>query len=610
MRVIISNAVSTRRAIDAVTAPLAPAFLGIEESFARRRWEARPADERLAQTLAQRLSLPEIVGRVLAGRGIGIDDAAAYLDPTLRDSLPDPAHLLDMDAAVTRLAKAVMDGEGIAVFGDYDVDGATSTALLVRFFAAIGVALQTHIPDRRREGYGPNEAALRALYDAGARVTITVDCGTAAFEPLAAAADFGLDVIVVDHHVAEARLPAAFAVVNPNRVDETSPYGQLAAVGVAFLLIVALNRRLREAGAYGAARPEPDLRAWLDLVALGTVCDVVPLVGVNRAFVAQGLKVMAGRKNRGLAALADQLRINDRPGAYHLGYILGPRINAGGRVGEAALGARLLATEDGEEARVLAERLDAYNRERREIEAGMQEAALEKAADMADWPCLFVTGEGWHRGVVGLVASRLTERYHRPAVAMSVENGIAQGSARSVPGFDIGNAVIAARQAGLLIKGGGHAMAAGFTAAAGNLDALRDFLHERMRTGPVLEQNPRLYLDGALASDAANTDFATLIEKLEPFGAGNAEPRFAVSGLRVASAALVGQDHIRCTLTGLDGGRLKGIAFRSAGTGLGRGLRDSAGAALHVAGHIRVDRWGARTGVELHIDDAAPMRPE
>ncbi|MEE8123911.1 MAG: single-stranded-DNA-specific exonuclease RecJ [Alphaproteobacteria bacterium] len=591
----------------------APVFLGVERSFRGKRWRARLVDERLGLTLAQRLDVPEIIGRVLAARGVGVEDAAGYLDPTLRRHLPDPSHLIDMDAAVPRLVRAVMAGEKIAVFGDYDVDGATSAALLKRFFAAAGTDLAVYIPDRLREGYGPNEAALIKLQARGAKVVITVDCGMTAHEPLAAASEAGLDVIVVDHHVAEPGLPTAVAVINPNRLDEQTPHRQLAAVGVAYLLAIAVNRGLREAGWYqakGGARDEPDMLQWLDLVALGTVCDMVPLTGVNRALVAQGLKVMARRANPGLAALADVARLDKRPAAWHLGFVLGPRINAGGRVGEADLGARLLATGDEAEARAFAARLDAYNAERKKIEAAVFDDALAQAESDEGGALVFACARGWHPGVIGIVASRLTERFNRPACAVALDDDVGRGSGRSVRGVDLGSSVIAARQAGLLINGGGHPMAAGFTVAAEKLGELRAFLDARvaaqMEAGEV---GPTLSLDGALRLEAATLELVESIRRLEPFGAGNAEPRFAFPSIRVAKADVVGENHVRCFLAGggqAGGGRLKAIAFRSVGTELGRALLASSGIALHIAGHLRRDDWMGNEGVQLLIDDAAP----
>ncbi|HEX9809005.1 MAG TPA: single-stranded-DNA-specific exonuclease RecJ [Alphaproteobacteria bacterium] len=584
--------------------------LALERSFSGLAWRPRLEDARLALTLAQRLDVPELLARALAGRGIGPDDAEAFLNPSLRAQLPDPGHLLDMERAAGRIADAVAAGEGIAVFGDYDVDGATSAALLTRFFRALGTAIEVYIPDRMKEGYGPNAPALRALAKAGAKVVVTVDCGVTAHEALAEGRAAGLDVIVVDHHMAEPRLPEAFAVVNPNRLDEASPHRQLAAVGVAFLLVVAVNRELRRRGVY-RARPEPDLMGWLDLVALGTVCDQVKLTGVNRALVAQGLKVMAGRANAGLRALADVARLESRPEAWHLGFLLGPRINAGGRVGRPGLGARLLATDDDDEARALARELDAYNTERRGIEARVLTEALAQAEAEggAGRALLFVAGEGWHPGVIGIVASRLGERFRRPVCVAAIDGEAARGSGRSVRGIDLGAAVIAARQKGLLINGGGHAMAAGFTVARAGIDALRAFLEEAVaaqRAEAGEELGRTLYLDGALAAGAATPELVERLAALAPFGNGNAEPRFVIPAVRIGRADVVGEDHVRLFAAGGDGRRLKAIAFRAAGEPLGRALMEAGGLPVHLAGKLRIDDWMGRRGVQLLIDDAAP----
>jgi single-stranded-DNA-specific exonuclease len=587
-------------------------LLGVERSVTGRRWRPRLSDDRRALALAQRLDVPEIVGRVLAARGVRPEEAESFLSPRLRSFLPDPSHLLDMDRAAERIANAVRGGERIAIFGDYDVDGATSAALLARFLSAVGAAPRLYIPDRMREGYGPNAPALLALRAEGVAVVITVDCGITAHEPLGVARAAGLEVIVVDHHEAEPILPPAAAVVNPNRLDETSPLKQLAAVGVAFLLAVAVNRRLRALGHFAPQqRPEPDLMAWLDLVALGTVCDVVPLTGLNRAFVAQGLQVMAQRRNVGLAALSDVARLDARPTTYHAGFLLGPRINAGGRVGRADLGVRLLVTEDAEEARALAQELDAYNEERRRIEAEVLTAALAQAErDATENAPVFVAAEGWHPGVVGVVAARLKERFARPAFVVALDGETGKGSARSVAGVDVGAAVIAARQKGLLVNGGGHAMAAGLTVAREKLAALRAFLTERV--GDEMARSAAgasLGLDGALALEAASRDLVSLLERIGPFGVGNAEPRFAFAGARVVTAEVVGAEHVRCVLAGPANGRLKGIAFRAADTALGRALLASRGSTLHVAGRLERDDWQGREGVQLVIDDAAQPRP-
>jgi len=590
-----------------------PAFLGIERSLTGRRWAARLADDRPALAIAQRHGLPDAICRLLAAREIALDHVPDFLDPTLRKFLPDPSHLKDMDAAVARLASAVQRAEKIVVFGDYDVDGATSAALLLRFFRRVGADIGVYIPDRRKEGYGPNAPALLRLRAEGAAVAITVDCGITAFEPLAEARRAGLDMIVIDHHMAEMALPEAVAIVDPNRIDETSPHKQLAAVGVAFLLAVGVNRVLRTAGWYNGTRSEPNLRQWLDLVALGTVCDVVPLTGVNRALVRQGLKVMAERGNPGLAALADVARLREPPGAYHLGFMLGPRVNAGGRVGQADLGARLLASDDPHEVSALALRLDEFNAERRAIEREVLEQAIARieglyGPDRRGLPAaLLVESEGWHVGVIGIVASRLVERYGRPAFVIGMDGGVGKGSGRSVKGVDLGAAVIAARQTGLLINGGGHAMAAGLTVARESLPDLARFLDQRV--APQLGAAPpvrELGIDAALSPAAATQELVDLIERAGPFGAGNALPRFALPSVRVSYAQPVGEGHVRCSLVGGERGRIDAIAFRAGQTPLGPALLDPARPILHVAGALRIDRYGGRDSARLQIDDAAP----
>jgi single-stranded-DNA-specific exonuclease len=581
------------------------AFLGVERSLGGRLWQARPGDERVALALAQRLGVPDVVGRVLASRGVDLAGADAFLAPTLRSQLPDPSHLRDMDRAAARLAAAIRGGEEVAVFGDYDVDGATSSALLKRFFDAVGGRLRVYIPDRMREGYGPNAPALRRLAGDGVRLVVTVDCGTTAFEALAAGLDAGLEIVVVDHHQAEPQLPSGCLVVNPNRLDEASPHGNLAAVGLTFLLVVAVNRVLREAGHYGAGRG-PDLLQWLDLVALGTVCDVVSLKGLNRVLVAQGLKVLAERRNPGLRALADVAGMDARPGAFHLGYVLGPRINAGGRVGQADLGARLLTATDEAEAVAIAQTLDDLNAERRAIETTVLEGAMLAAEAKREAALLLVAGGHWHEGVIGIVAGRLKDRFRKPAFVLSVTDGVAKGSGRSVPGVDLGAAVTAARQAGLLLNGGGHAMAAGLTVAEDRIAALEAFLLARV--GPALAGGNRadtLNLDGALAIGGATRELFNLLERAGPYGAGHPEPRFAMAGVRIARADVVGGEHVRVILSGAAGGRLKGIAFRSVDATLGRSLLQSGGRPMHLAGRLRADDWQGRNDVQFVIEDAA-----
>ena len=586
-------------------------MLGVERSLLGKRWRPRLADSMAGLSLAQAIEVPELVGRVLAARGVAAEDAPAYLEPTLRGLLPDPLHLRDMEKAVVRLAGALAAGEKIAVFGDYDVDGATSAALLSRFFEAVAGPVTVYIPDRLREGYGPNAAAMRQLAGQDVRVVVTVDCGIGAFDALEDAADAGLDVIVVDHHLGEARLPPAFAVIDPNRLDEESPHRQLAAVGVAFLLVVGLNRHLREAGWY-RDRQEPDLRQWLDLVALGTVCDVVPLTGVNRALVRQGLTVMHQRRNSGIRALGDVAGLEEPPGVYHLGFILGPRVNAGGRVGEAGLGARLLTTGDDDKAREIAHHLDALNRERQAIEQAVLEAAIEQVesagdGDRSSAPFVLAHDERWHPGVIGIVASRLRERHDRPAIVVAWEGEIGKASCRSVPGVDIGAAITAARQAGLLVNGGGHPMAAGFTVERARLEALAAFLQTRLGSAAGADDPvPSIGLDGALAVEGATAELLEMLEAAGPYGAGNPEPRFAFAGAQLLRSDIVGRGHVRCQLAGRSGKRLKGIAFRVADNALGHALLAGQGEPFHLAGRLRLDRRRGTRAVELHIDDGTP----
>jgi len=588
-------------------APTDNLFFDVERSCTGKRWLERPGDSRQALAISQQFQLPEIIGRFLDARGIAADEVDTFLDPKLASSLPDPAHLLDMDAGVQRLIQAIQGQEKIAVFGDYDVDGATSSALLARYFKAVGAEHQIYIPDRISEGYGPNIPALDKLQNDGVKVVITVDCGTTAYEPLAFAKEKALDVIVVDHHVAEASLPEAVAVINPNRLDETSEHGQLAAVGVAFLLAVALNRGLREAD-YFKDTKEPDLMQWLDIVALGTVADMVALTGVNRALVVQGLKVMIRRKNAGLSALADVARMDEAPSTYHLGFLMGPRVNAGGRVGESYLGAQLLSTDSAKEAFNIAQKLDAYNTERREIEDQVLQEALEMTEQQKAGSVVFIAGQGWHPGVIGIVASRLKERYGLPACVLTIEDGKATGSGRSITGVDLGACVIAARQAGILSNAGGHKMAAGFSLDEDRLGDFNAFLSERI--GKQIEEEgivPTINIDGAISVEGATMELVEVLQKLAPFGTGNAEPRFAFSNVRIAKSDVVGVNHVRCFLSGLDSKKqLAAIAFRCVDTDLGKALLRHKGLPLHIVGRLRENVWQGRSSVQLLIDDVAP----
>jgi single-stranded-DNA-specific exonuclease len=579
-------------------------------SLTERQWILRDADERHVAALAQKHGLPDILARIMAARGVALEEAEAFLSPSLKHLLPDPSHLLDMDAAAERVAGAVMSGERIAIFGDYDVDGATSSALLTRFLRALGHDPFIHIPDRMKEGYGPNAPALLALKARGATLVITVDCGTMAFEPLQAAHEAGLDVIVIDHHIGEARKPKCYALVNPNRLDETSPLGHLAAVGMAFMLAVAVNRTLRAAG-YFAGRAQPDIRQWLDLVALGTVCDVVPLTGLNRAFVLQGLKVMAARGNVGIRTLFDSAAISEKPGVYHAGFVLGPRINAGGRVGKSDLGVRLLITEDEAEAKLLAAELELHNGERKAIEAMVHEEAMLMAEAMHErHAVIVVAGKGWHPGVIGIVAGRIKERFHKPVAVIAVHDGIGKASARSVTGIDFGAAVIAACDSGLLLGGGGHAMAAGFSVEEDKIPALAAFLSQRMQVAEgEVKLRRRLLLDGMLSISGATPELVAQLDQLGPFGQGNPSIRVVIHNVVNLKSDVVGEHHVKTLfIDRLSNARLSGIAFRVMGTALGDALLATRGQTVDIAGQLRLQVWNGKETISLTVDDIAQRK--
>ena len=587
----------------------AETVLGVTSSLSGRRWLWRTAEERIAAGIAQRFAVPEIVSRLLAARGIGIDDAASFLEPTLRALLPDPSVVADMDIAADRIADSVRRGETVAVYGDYDVDGACSAALMVGFLRALGCTVHHHVPDRIKEGYGPNAPALGSLVARGASLIVCVDCGTAAAVALSAVIGQA-DVIVLDHHKAEGPPPAILATVNPNRLDCTSGLGMLCAAGVAFLTAIATVRALRRLG-YFAQRAEPDLMGLLDLVALATVCDVMPLTGVNRAFVCQGLKVMARRARPGIAALLDVTQAREKLNAATCGYALGPRINAGGRVSEADLGLRLLLSEDRIEALALAETLEALNRTRQDVEAGIMDAAMfaAEAQVAAGRATVLVTGEGWHPGVVGIVAGRIKERFNRPACVAGFTDGLGKGSGRSVQGVDLGAAVIAARQAGLLVTGGGHAMAAGFSVRTERLEALHAFLDERLSAASAMPSAADLIVEGTLAVGGATTEVARHLERLAPFGAGNEEPTLVLNRARVVRADRVGREanSIRAFVEGEGGGlRLKAMMFRAREGAVADALLARAdGVALHLAGHLRAEEWNGSVSACFIVSDAA-----
>lgn len=566
-----------------------------------------PVDERRAELIAQRFALLLPVARIIASRGIPVDDVANFINPKLQNLMPDPFCMKDMEKAAKRIAEAIVKKQKVAIIGDYDVDGATSSSVLRLYLESVGIEPEIHIPERD-EGYGPSRQAFDEFAALGAELVITVDCGTTAFDVFDYAGSLNIPVIVLDHHEAEVRLPEVYAVVNPKRLDESDDYPYLkymAAVGVVFCTIVAVNRELRKQGFF-AGREEPNLLQWLDLVALGTVCDVVPLLGLNRAFVRQGLRIMSLRSNTGLRALIDKSGISEAPSAFHLGYVLGPRINACGRVGEASLGNKLLCSRDDFQAGQLADKLNEFNAQRKEIEAYVLLSAIEMLEGTPqEYPIAFAAGKDWHQGVVGIVAGKLKERYNVPAFVMSIEPDEVKGSARSVPGVDLGALIIAAKEKGLLTKGGGHTMAAGFSLSEDKIEAFRRFAGEYVRqklgeedVAPVIE------VDSALDLLGANTDFAAALELLEPFGAGNAEPKIVLEHVRIVKPGIVGAGHVRCFLTSGNGGSLKAMAFKIADTELGKTLLNSQGAVFDIAGVLRRDNWQGRNSVQFIIDDA------
>ncbi len=596
-------------------------FMGVATSARGFTWRERltPETRARATAISQRHGLPELMGRVLAARGSTLESVAVDLDPTLKALMPDPSALRDMDKAAARIADAIERREPVAIFGDYDVDGAASSALLARFLSAHETSSRIYIPDRIFEGYGPNATAIEQLVKEGAKLIVTVDCGTTSFEPLAVAKKLKTDCLVIDHHQADEKLPDVHAVVNPNRQDDISGQGTLCAAGVVFLVLVAVTRELRKRKYYSDAKREPDLLSLLDIVALATVADVVPLTGLNRAYVKKGLTVMHARENTGLRALADAAALSQAPTPYHLGFILGPRINAGGRIGDAGLGAKLLSTEDPIEAQRIAELLDRLNKERKAIETLMLEEAMglgeTQIMTEPESSIVLVGSETWHKGIVGLVASRLTERFARPSCVIAWEksgdgsSGEGTGSLRSVAGVDLGAAVRAAVAAGLLVKGGGHAMAAGLTVKRDKLAALQAFFAKSLKAdSAAFRAAASLEIDAALVASGANAELMNLIDRAGPYGQGNAQPRFVFPAHRIKFAKIVGDAHIRVVLEAGDGGRLEAIAFRAVGQPLGDMLMGAGGMPLHVAGQLRRDTWGGREKIELAIDDAADPR--
>lgn len=587
-------------------------FLGVTRSLSGRLWRQRAADAEVTRRHQLDHGLSELLARALASRGVGVDACADFLNPTLKALFPDPSSFADMDRAAEILIDALEAKRRIVVFADYDVDGASSSALIVRWFRVMGLELSIYVPDRIVEGYGPSPAAFRRLKAEGAELVVTVDCGAAAHDALACAVQLDLPVVVIDHHLMRpGEMPAVAALVNPNRPDCRSGQGHLAAAGVAFVLLAALNREARKRGLFAGA--EPDIRAWLDLAAMGAVCDVTQLTGFNRALVAQGLKVMSGWGNPGLKALMEIAKGQGPASVFHVGFLLGPRINAGGRIGRSDLGARLLSTDDAAEAFALATELDGLNASRKDVEREVQEAAvahIERESNRADDPCLVVAADGWHPGVIGIVAGRLRERYRKPVIVIGIDRAadVGKGSGRSQPGVNLGRAVQAAYENGLLLAGGGHAMAAGLSVRPDTIPELRAFLCEQLATeSEIAAAEDGLEIDALVTTRGADRALWSDFQRLAPFGPGNPEPTFALSDVRVERPMALRGGHVRCTLSDGSGGRLKAVAWRVEDTEAGRRLLKEGGA-IHVAGKLKPDDWQGRHGVELEIEDVADPR--
>jgi len=593
-------------------------YLGVSHSASGKAWRSRLDDNarRTALHIAQKYNLPEILADVLAGRGIAAEDASAFLNPSLKQLMPDPDIMFGMKEAAARLAQACLRHEEIAVFADYDVDGACCAALLSRYLTALGCPPRLYIPNRQLEGYGPNKAAMRLLAEEGASLIITADCGANSSDALAEAKQAGADILVLDHHQTTdlGALPADYIQVNPNQPHDTSGLGYLCATGVVYMFLVAVNRLLRQ----GGIKELPDLLSLLDLVALATICDIVPLIGLNRAFVRQGLKVAQGQTNLGLKALTEAARLAEPINSYHCGFILGSRINAGGRIGDSSLGAKLLITESAGEAEQIAKQLDGLNYGRQDIETEqLQEALSQIEADIArnaDCPMAFAAGD-WHKGVVGLIAARLKERFEKPAFVMSLtdKNGEAAGSARSVTGLDIGRLIAQAAENGVLARGGGHKMAAGFSLTAEKIPQFRAWLEQYLAEDSQFQQNQSetscIEIDGSLSAGGATAELAEDLEKAGPFGAGNPQPVFAFPKHKLVYAQPMGKDgaHLRLTIEDRQGNRLQAVAFRTFGTDLDSFLRNHIGKNIHIIGNLSVNHWNGRNAPQLHLVDAAEV---
>ena len=574
-------------------------------SYTDSKWQVKTFDERQAELISQKFEVSNLIAKLFSIRNISIDDIASYLNPTLKDNMPDPNILMDMEKACERILVALKNNEKIAIFGDYDVDGSTSTSCLIKYFNLLGVEVVYHIPDRFTEGYGPNKEAFQKFIDQNINIIFTLDCGTLAYNEIKFAKDNNIDVIVIDHHQPEINLPEAYAMINPNRLDDTTNLGYLAAVGVTFMFIVGLNRKLRESKWFDNILKEPNIISLLDMVSLGTICDVVPLVGINRLLVQKGLEVFSKKPNIGLTALIDKANINNKISTYDLGFKLGPRINAGGRLGKSKHGTELLTCEDEAKAADIATELDNFNKERQTIEAHILKTAIDSlTSEQIDKKIIFAYGQDWHEGVIGIIASRIKQKFKKPCIVFSAKNGIAKGSGRSIKGIDLGNLIIAATQKGIVTQGGGHAMAAGLTLDEDKILLLQDFIEDRLDSNSIaLDIDDTNHADSIINITAVNSELYDDINKLGPFGSNNEEPNFIIKSTKITFIKEFGDNHIRCGLSSDLDKNVEGITFRSKNTPLGDAIMNNKGKLVSLYGKIKVNEWGGRRIPQFHIED-------
>jgi single-stranded-DNA-specific exonuclease len=574
-------------------------------SISGKSWILKKFNEEETSYIKENFFLDEITSKLLSIRKIKKEDINSFLNPSIKNFLPNPNNLIDMKKSTLRTLTAIKNKEKIGIFGDYDVDGATSTALLGNFFSVLKINYETYIPDRKKEGYGPSVKSFEELIDNGSKIIFTVDCGTLSFEAINYAKKRNIDVIVLDHHQSEVKLPNAYSIVNPNRLDDKSNLQYLCAAGVSFMFLVSLNRELRNNNWFiNNDISEPNLINYLDLVSLGTVCDVVPLVGLNRAIVKQGLKVIKSKRNLGLKTLLDICKIETNPSIYHLGYMLGPRINAGGRVGKCSHGANLLLNSNPKEAFKLASELDQFNKERQILEKDLLQKILNETKNYSNDPVLVLSGKNWHEGVIGIVAARLKDKFNKPVIIISIENNIGKASARSIVGFDIGSVIIAATQEKLLLKGGGHKMAGGFSIMVDNIEKFKKFIFRKFRNiNEDLTSEKPLLLDSVISPSALNLDFYNKVNTLAPFGSGNPEPKFIIEDLKTINGKIVGEKHVKSVLIGKDGGSIKTISFNALENGLGGYLLKKNNKLFNIAGKLSLNEWKGQSNVEFIIDD-------